>query len=601
MNFHPFIAVAAAVALTFSASAERPRDGGGQAPPPVVSQKVSIRRGESVTIPLGIHGVRGGALEFLIRTPPRFGRLSGIKPMGLNSASVIYTAPTKGAATEDQFAYAVRSNEGVSAPGLVSIAIAEPVVIAARLVAPAELAFPAVFCGQRSTVELELANRGAGFVEGELNVPEPWSVEGIRLYKLVAGKSAMFSVVFKSDKPGKFSGDIILPGPPRTVISLSATAEERLVANPLRVELAAQPGSLTRMAVFRLSNRSDEDAKVMIAASPRLMTDRAVTVPARSEVGVPVFADAGEMTAIEEDVKLTAGEWSAKVAVHARAVGAVLQFVKSDRLFTAAVSGKTEEGTAVLENFGGKEASVRLAIARPFALSSETATVPAKGRLEIPIRLAEPEAGTHAATLTAAAEGQTARLEIRAEVAEAPKFAPQTASRPEESPAPRIPAEDDAKDTNTTSAEDNALLPSGVPEIPNILGTHVADIRPVSAVIDWTPDLGKPADLHFEERVLSISSDDELQVKWVRCTTAPRAPEAGRIRVEVTGLAPKTFHVIRAISGEGGTAATVFTVQFHTPEKKPFVEIEPRPVALTVAIALLGFLSWRRWKQRRRA
>ena len=124
------------MALSSSAVAEKPRDGGGQAPPPVVSQKVSIRRGESVTIPLGIHGVRGGTLEFLIRTPPRLGRLSAVNPKGLSSASVIYTAPTKGAATEDRFAYAVRSNEGVSAPGIVSIEIAEPVVLPARLVAP---------------------------------------------------------------------------------------------------------------------------------------------------------------------------------------------------------------------------------------------------------------------------------------------------------------------------------------------------------------------------------------------------------------------------------------------------------------------------------
>ena len=592
------------MALSFSAAAEKPRDGGGQAPPPVVSQKVSIRRGESVTIPLGIHGVRGGTLEFLIRTPPRLGRLSAVNPKGLSSASVIYTAPTKGAATEDRFAYAVRSNEGVSAPGIVSIEIAEPVVLPARLVAPAELAFPAVFCGQRSTVELELANRGAGVVEGELKLPEPWSVEGISLYKLAAGKSTTFTIVFKSDKPGKFSGDIILPGPPRTIISLSATAEERLVATPSRVELATQPGSLTRMAVFRLANHSDEDAKVTISASSRLMTDRSVNVPARGEVGVPVFADASEMNAIEEDVKLTAGEWSAMVAVHARAVGAVLQFVKNDALFRGTAAGKTGEGTAMLENLGGKEASVRLAIAPPFELSSQTATVPANGRMEIPIRLAESRAGIHAATLTAATEGQTARLEIRAEVTEAATLAQQSGNARDESPAPQIaPEESDKAATPAASAEseENSFLPNSLPEIPNIPGTNVTDIKPVSAVIAWTPDLGKPADLHFEERVLFISDDDELRARWVRCATTAMAPETGRMRAKVTGLAPKTIHAIRAVSGEGEAAATVFTVQFHTPEKAPFIQLEPRSMALSAAIGLLAFLGWRRWKERKRA
>ena len=68
----------------------------------------------------------------------------------------------------------------------------------------------------------------------------------------------------------------------------------------------------------------------------------------------------------------------------------------------------------------------------------------------------------------------------------------------------------------------------------------------------------------------------------------------------MNGLAPKAFHVIRAVSGEGEASATVFTVQFHTPEKKPFLEIKALPLALIAALAVLGLLAWRRWKHQKR-
>ena len=592
MNPQILIAAAVAVALTFSAAGEKPRDGGGQAPPPVVPQSVSLKRGEAAAIPLGIHGIRGGALEFLIRTPPRFGRLSAIKPLGLNSASVIYTAPAKGGAAADQFTYAVRSEEGVSAPGIVSIVIVAPVVSPAKLIAPAELVFPTVFPGQRSSVEMELANRGGGVVEGELNVPEPWSVEGIRLYKIAAGKSTTFSVVFKSEKAGSFNGDVILPGPPRAVVALHAAAEERLVATPPRLELAAQPASLTRKGALHLANRTGEDAKVMLAAGPRLLTDRAVTVPAHGEASVPIFADAGEMSAFDEEVKLSAGEWSASVAVHAAAVGPVLQFVKSDGIFAAPVAGQAEEGIATLENIGGQAASVRLAIEPPFQLRSQTATVPAKGRVEIPVRLAEAGAGVHSAMLHATADGQTVKLDIRADVAEAPP----PVSRPAESATAR-PANDDIVRPGDPAPDDGtSLLPSALPEFPNELGTHVVGIKHTSAVIDWPPDLGKVEELHFEERVLYVAADDQLQAKWVRCASTPLPPDGGRLRAEVTGLQPDALHMIRAVTGEGDAAAAHFTVQFHTPPKKPLVEIKARSLVLIAAIALLAFLLWLRWK-----
>src|SRR5688572_12686182 len=90
------------------------------APPPVVSREVTVLEGDPVTIPLGIHGRRSEQLQFLVRTRPKSGKLSVITATGVNSAAIVYTPSADSSEIEDRFTYAVRSKEGVSAPGVVT-------------------------------------------------------------------------------------------------------------------------------------------------------------------------------------------------------------------------------------------------------------------------------------------------------------------------------------------------------------------------------------------------------------------------------------------------------------------------------------------------
>ena len=59
-------------------------------------------------------------------------------------------------------------------------------------------------------------------------------------------------------------------------------------------------------------------------------------------------------------------------------------------------------------------------------------------------------------------------------------------------------------------------------------------------------------------------------------------------------LAPEQPYTLRAVRGE----ETVFTVQFSTPRKKPFINIEARTVCLILLFPFLGWLAWRKWKTR---
>ena len=203
----------------FAASLHAQRSSGGAAPPPVVAQSVTVRPGETVVVPLGIHGVRGERLEFIIRSQPKSGRLSEVRAVGVNSAQVSYTAPLKGA-EEDRFTYAVRNRDGVSAPGIVSITI--PVIPAqpAKLSAPETIGLPKVFPGQRATADLEIRNTGGTHIEGVASVPAPWSIEGEKHYRIGPGERVTMKVAFAGEKAGTFKADLALGPEQRRNVAL---------------------------------------------------------------------------------------------------------------------------------------------------------------------------------------------------------------------------------------------------------------------------------------------------------------------------------------------------------------------------------------------
>ena len=592
MSIRAFITAALAPLLVFTlapvAIAQTRRDGRGVAPPPVISQTFAVQRGEKITVPLGIHGTRGELLEFFIRTPPAHGRLSPVKSTAMNTATVTYTPSGRTTAAEDRFAYAVRGSEGVSAPGVITIRFVEPVVAAAKFRAPNELEFPPAFPGQRSTAEMELANEGGGMIEGEVAVPEPWSIEGLRFFRLGAGQRATFKIVFTPTQPGVRTGEAIISGTERKVIPLRASAEVRLAATPALLKLTARPGSQTRMGVLNIANHSEEDATVAVEAGARLLTDRSVKIPAHGTSAVPVFADAAEVAAFDDAVKLSSREWQATVPVHAVAVGGILKF-SADAVSITGSADATASGVAILENSGGEAITVRLDVVRPFEVENRVVIAPPRGRVEIPLSVRDAGPGTFRSTLKAAGEGGSASVAVMAEISEPPArrtaaVAPKTT---EENRSRSEPAESAQQDDETTLISQNAR------EIPNALGKFARATGANSATIEWPASLGPIENARVEERVLSFSGNDELQIAWSPLAATGIAPGAGRATAELRGLKPGTFYTVRVVTGKDADSSVLFTADFWTAPKKPLYSGSLRTPLLVLALAVLAYAIWR--------
>jgi hypothetical protein len=578
------------LALLSAAGAQGRRDARAPSvPPPVVPQVIAAQRGGKVTVPLGIHGTRGEMLEFLIRTPPAHGKLSPVKSTGMNTAIVTYTPSARVTAAEDRFTYAVRGSEGVSAAGTVAIRFVEPVVAAPKLKAPGELEFPPVFPGQRSTVEMELTNEGGGILEGELAVSEPWSIEGLKIFKITAGKSATFKLVFTPEQPGVRTGEAIVTGTERRIIPLRASAEERLAAEPALLKLTAQPGNHTRMGVLKITNHSGEDAQVAIEAGPRLLTDHTIKVPARGTSPIPVFADAAEGAAFDDVVKLSSREWKASVPVHAVAVGAILRFSAEEVSIKGSASGAAAGGVAVLENSGGEALTVRLDVARPFDVESPVVTAPARGRVEVPVFVRDSGPGTFRSVLKAIGEGGSASVPVKAEVTEAPET--QAPVRTSFTAGENRP--DSAPPENAAKENEAPLIPQNVRDIPNILGRFARGTGPDSAVLDWPVNLGPLENARIEERVLSLSDNGELQIGWSPLAQAGITHGTDRVTAELRGLKPGTLYTVHVVSGKGADSAVLFTADFRTAAKKPFYTGSPRTPLLVLSLLVLLYAIWR--------
>ena len=291
------------------------------APPPVIAQSISVRPGDTVVVPLGIHGTRGEQLEFVIRSQPRFGKLSEVRAIGVNSAQVSYTAPLKGA-EEDRFTYAVRNRDGVSAPGFVNINIAAPAALPAKLAAPEKIDLPKVFPGQRAVAEVELRNTGGTALEGVASVPEPWRIEGDGKYQINPGTNIVLKVVFVAEKPGTFTSDIALGPQPRRNVTVKCEVEEPFVVSPASLWLSGATGDKARKGMLQLTNRLEEDLVVNIVAGARLNVSKVITIGASAKLNLYIAADDTAPEEFDEPLILQAKGWRVEIPVHVDAMKA---------------------------------------------------------------------------------------------------------------------------------------------------------------------------------------------------------------------------------------------------------------------------------------
>ncbi len=587
-----------------SAKAARKRDDAElpAAPPPAVSQTVTVAPGETVPVPLGIHGGRGQQLEFLIRSLPKGGKLSPVQSTGLNSAVVQYKAGNEAGA--DRFTYAVRSVEGVSAPALVTINIVVAPVLPARLVTDEQVDFPDVIAGQKSSGTLTITNKGGGVAEGDVSVTEPWSVDGGTHYHLASGAHAAFRLVFAPDKAGTVQGTATLGPDPKRLIALQGTAKSPLEITPATVEMSAPAGNSTRSGKFRVENRTQEPRVLKITAGSRLLVDAKVTVPPSSTMDVPVFAGADNPMAIDEKLRLESVSWSAELPVRGSGFPPRLKFAAATLDFGIVTVGKTTETTITVENSGGISALAAVHVDPPFELAAAGLEVPAQGRAPVVVHWPTPAPGAYSGSLTVEAGGTKESLPFSITVAAPPPSDPlprnpAASAATDEKPAPPAAPSDSAREAKKealASALKIELTASLSPaESPAYLGHYTRAVTSDSVVLEWPVSMKPGPPYTVLERHLNKKPDGTLAISWSTLAAVRFADEPGKHTAEVKGLEPNRMYTIR-VNGGSASSEPVFTAQFVTSVAEPLISMQA--ILIIGLILAFGGVAW--WQLRNR-
>lgn len=494
---------------------------------------------------------------------------------------------------EEKFLYAVRSNDGVSAPGLVTISIVGKPALPARLDAPDRLDFPATVVGEEVGATIELRNPGSVLVTGEITVSAPWTFEGEAAYRIEPKGKAVFRLLFRSDKPGRFTGDAVLGPDPKKTIALSAEAKAVIVAKPERLRIPGGDRGQTRMTTLELENQSDQPQTVTIAADAKLMTEKSVLLPPKGKAQVPVFAEPGDGTGFQETLHLAMGEWKLDVPVEAEPLRPHLKWTPIPAQQLKGAGGQNVAVSAWLENEGGRPVSVSLSVNAPFEIASAKETLGAGEKKEVKLTAPALAAGTHEIELTAATDSAIERLKA-VFVMEAVPSTPST--KPVVSvPSPANvgePAEPVVAAEREYPARSLENTNPAWAQIPNAKGRFDRDVGVDRATLVFPAKIGPVADLHVEERVLSIGADKKLAVNWAAIPSPKIDVTVDPRHIDLTHLEPQRVYVVRVRSG----AQTLFTSQFATLPKKPFINW--RYVSLGAMLAVVGYLGWRRWKAR---
>ena len=463
-----------------------------------------------------------------------------------------------------------------------SITIAEVPVLAGsggKLVVPESLEFPTVFPGELASAELEVHNIGTGSADGTLALPAGWSTEGSTRYRIPAGGRLTFNIAFTATKAGNFQDDAIFNSPPKRIVPLHIVVESPLVIKPAALKLAPAPGQATRSAMFLLENRTQEPQVVRLSAGPRLVLPEPVQMGAKETAQVLIAADESELGEFADKIKLESGTWSAELPVRVAAVGAIVSFAKPPE-FGAVIAGTPASAEVLLRNTGAQLSIVVLSADGAFSVENGTITVPPRSEARARVFLREPKAGVNIGKLTASCVNESLALSV-------------TASEPAKTEHKPAPAAVEEPEESTDS------LPGfrGRAEKPNGLGDFARDIQPTSVVLEWPAELGPQTALRVEARVLSLGSSDDLVTSWLPLGAVTFQSAGSQQRAVVQRLKPATVQALRVLSGD----KVLFTSQFVTPAKKPWIELGWQGVTLIAfALGLLG-VGWHRWKTRERS
>ena len=553
------------------------------APPQPVEQKVTVRRGGSVEIPLKIYGTRAQTLSWIIKQPPARGRLYEVRATGAESAVVTYRPPADLGVVSDRFTFSVRSSEGVSAPVEVTIGIVDD---APRIGGLGELDFGAVLMDGSAAKTLEFFNSGGGIAEGMFEVGAPWKAEGPRNYKLAAGQKRSVRIVFAPERAGKFESQVKFTSQADAAVILRGIAEDALAVAPTELMLAHDEGRPLRVGVFEIRNNTDGAMDVAISASPRLVVKKSLQLAAHDSVALTVQTAEKDAGALEDTMEISAGVIVAHLPVKAPALPALVRS-RTDRVVFRNGNANAKE-RVVFENLGGMESRVVLAVGVPFSVDESRFSLAAGGEKEVEISLkAESPAGAQA-VLKVNSDGRVFDIPVMA------GGQPRAASvsvvpRTRKSAAGRV-----SREEVPTSEEENVAEDATPKVVDSITGT--------SARLRWKGVWPDGVEFRSFQRFLSLDEEGELVVTFQEYSACKFSRQDGVNVAHFEKLDPGQDYFFRIDEVSAAGSKPVVSAQIRTltpPVRKKFFSL--MHLMIVLAIGAGGVSIWRRIRTRSRS
>jgi hypothetical protein len=553
----------------------RPKPTVARVPPQPVEQILRVRRGESVDVPLRIYGTRAQTLEFRIRAAPRAGTLSPVRQIAAERAVVTYTPPTDRTIATDQFTYAVRSNEGVSAAAQIVIQIADD---PAKLVVPAQLTFAATVVGSDTSAELAISNEGGVVAEGTMAIDSPWTIEGRPGYRLAPGERRGVRVAFRPEHAGTFAGEVRFSSDPLHATSLRGIAHPSITFQPLTVEMQCAPGEALRKGEFVVTNHSSAAVDLVLAGSERLHLPRKLRLDPCESRRVDVALADDDATAFSGDIRI---DGHGAIAVRAGALPARF-IVKERTLRLASSSDGSARGTLVIENRGGMGVDAVFEASAPFVADPPSIRLEAAAIAHVTIS-SPARVSSHFSRGELVVRGGESALLIALE--NDARLAPGAASaKPARaargSPIVQVNAQLTDSRLGGASDERDELFPQRI--YPRELGHG-------KAIIEWDAALSNAPRYRAQEQHVSLR-DGSVQIEWRDFPSFQAQRKETRMVGTFTNLAAGRVYVMRVLPvfDAASPAAPLLEVRFATaaPPRHPW-----RRIVIRVLVALFFVLG----------
>lgn len=510
-------------------------------PPPMPqAQNVSIFRGRTVEIPLRAIGRAPSQLKFLIRTPPKYGRLGEIRFTSRKTAVVTYSHDEKAAAGFDSFTYAVQAiDSAVSAPATIQLAISEE---PAALAVVHALDFGRVWVGESREEEVSIRNTGGGTLAGRVIVSEPWRILGSPEYRLARREEKKVRVLFAPTDSGEFAARLAFSHDSRSSVTLSGGAADPLELVPAReLELATLPGETVRGGTLTLRNLTAANRIVDISVPDTLEAPEEVSVPAKGESVVELRTKPAFLGGLEDRVDLQSEGYQRSLPLRVFAVPPLLAAEPAALVFEALAVKTPGRRTLVLRNAGGSPARLRLdAPPEILFLPDPNAAVLAPGeKRSFEVELELSSTGDWQGEITITAEGASPlSIPVRAS-GTGPVPVPPASVRPPEGKR-AAPAPSPAFLEEEAGVSYNA--------IPAIDSVRTTSLSPSSMELAWKKPAPNAVSPLIEYRLIEPSSSGPPKILWKKWQGATFREDAGDVLAVLSNLPPGRSWTLRLSS-----------------------------------------------------